>query len=299
MVTALSDARLTIEPDGFRDAFDVTPFAFTHNLHTLPMFQPDALAALAEKYVGKPDDYFVASSAPSPGTKFYDVAHGTFNPREAIDELDRGAYRILLKRLETHDSGFHDLLHALFDQVMELRGGLRGEKVVRLESALFISSAASTTPFHFDPEINHFSQIEGEKTYHVYAPSVVEESELERFYIKGEVNIGQLDLAGRDPGREHVFRLRPGSGFHQPQNAPHWVETGVARSVSYSFVFETDAGRARGQARSANHYLRMLGLHPKHPGVNPGADQAKATVMQVMIPMRSGVRRTVRKALGR
>src|SRR5262249_10177785 len=155
---------------------------------------------------------------------------------------------------------FRELLDTLFRQVVDLRGGLRRERVVRLESGILISSAATTTPFHFDPEINFFSQIEGEKIYHAYAPSVLTEPELERFYIRGVVNIGQVQLNGRDPAREHVFTLGPGKGFHQPQNSPHWVETRESRSVSYAFVWESNATRARGRVRAFNYYLRKLRL---------------------------------------
>lgn len=298
-MTLSADDLLTIDPVGYRYAFDTTPFAFRHGLHRLPMFQPDALARLAERYADKPHDCFVAASAATPGTKLYDVKHSMFKPHEALGHLGDTPVRVLLKRLENHDPEFRDLLHSLFDRLTELRGGLQGEKVVRLESSVFISSAASTTPFHFDPEINHFFQIEGPKDYHVFAPSAVDEAELERFYVKGVVDIGQLDLASCDPRQEHVFNLEPGSAFHQPQNAPHWVQTGMVRSVSYAFVFETDASRARSQARSANHYLRKLGMKPQQPGQNPSSDHAKVTVMQVVTPVRRSVRKTVKQVLGR
>ena len=80
--------------------------------------------------------------------------------------------------------------------------------------------AATITPFHFDLEVNFFAQIEGEKVYHVFSPSALTESELERLDIRGVVNIGQVQLKGRDAGGEHVFTLGPGKGLHQPQKRP-------------------------------------------------------------------------------
>ncbi|TCG02671.1 hypothetical protein BZM27_54085, partial [Paraburkholderia steynii] len=141
------------------------------------------------------------------------------------------------------------------------------------------------------PEINHFFQIEGDKHYHVYPPSAVREDELEDFYVQGKIEIGQVDLAARDKSLEHVFDLVPGSGFHQPQDAPHWVQTGAERSVSYAVVYETDATRARGRIFAANHYLRKLGVNPQPPGADPGTDNAKSSVMKVVVPVR---RRIVR-----
>ena len=286
-----ADSLLTVDQAVYKTSFNNTPFGFKHCLHQLPMFQPSALAELAKKYGENPADYYVSSSAPTPGTRFFDVKSKTSKPDEALAQLATGPTRVLLKRPENYDAGFRELLDKLFEKVIELRGGLNGEKVARLESAIFVSSASSTTPFHFDPEINHFFQIEGDKHYHVYRPSAVREDELEDFYVQGIVEIGQVDLATRDKSLEHVFDLVPGSGFHQPQDAPHWVQTGAERSVSYAFVYETDATRARGRIFAANHYLRKLGVNPQPPGADPGTDNAKSSVMKVVVPVR---RRIVR-----
>ncbi|BFG73765.1 hypothetical protein PTKU46_17980 [Paraburkholderia terrae] len=286
-----ADALLTVDSAVYETAFNNTPFSFKHYLHQLSMFQPEALAELAKKYGERPADYYVSNSAPTPGTRFFDVKAKTLKPDEALAQLATGPMRVLLKRPENYDAGFRELLDKLFEKVVELRGGLNGEKVERLESAIFVSSASSTTPFHFDPEINHFFQIEGDKHYHVYPPSAVREDELEDFYVQGKIEIGQVDLAARDKSLEHVFDLVPGSGFHQPQDAPHWVQTGGERSVSYAFVYETDATRARGRIFAANHYLRKLGVNPQPPGADPGTDNAKSSVMKVVVPVR---RRIVR-----
>jgi hypothetical protein len=101
------------------------------------------------------------------------------------------------------------VLDTLLAKVAELRGGLSGKKVVRLEPVLFISSAASTTPLHFDPEINHYILIKEEKNYHVYFPNPLKENELEHFYINGIVEIGQIDLGSGDQSLEHVGDLLP------------------------------------------------------------------------------------------
>ena len=174
-----------------------------------------------------------------------------------------------------------------------------GEQVVRLQGSILISSAATTTPFHFDPEIGFFSQIEGEKIYHVYSPTVLSEAELERFYVRGNVNIGQVDLGGRDPAREYVFNLGPGKGLHQPQNAPHWVETVGARSVSYTFVFETDATRAMGRVRAFNYLQRKLGLSPARPGTHSALECAKSQTMKAVIPVAKSLKNAADAVLRR
>lgn len=283
----------------FEREFDREPFGFTHQLHMLDLFSPEALRRLTAKYERCPEDYFVSSSASTPGTRFFSVPFSKLAPLAALDALATGQYRILLKRLEDHDPQFRELLQQTFRQVIDQCGGLRGARVERLESALFISSGATITPFHFDPEINFFAQIEGQKRYHVYSPKVVSDIELERFYVRGKLEIGQIDLDGRDAAHEHVFQLGPGKGLHQPQNAPHWVETGATRSISYSIVFETDAMRAAGRARGCNHYLRKLGISPAGPGRSSVRDAMKSQAMLAVTPLRNHAGAILRGARGR
>ncbi len=286
-------ARLVPDEAGVERCYDRTPFGLSHTLSGLELFRMEHLLRLAERYSAHPQDYFVAAGAPEPGAKFYSVPHGTYQPGKAIERLEQEHYRVLLKRPENHDPGFRELLDVLYRQVCDLRGVPADEGVLRLESAVFVSSASTITPFHFDPEIAFFFQIEGEKIYHVYSPQTLTEAELERFYVSGIVNIGQVMLSGRDPAHEHVFRLGPGKGLHQPQNSPHWVETCRHRSISYSFVVETRSGRSLGRTRAFNHYMRKLGVATSQPGRHPAVDAAKAAAMTLAMPVRDAARRAL------
>ncbi len=290
---------LLINPAAFAGDYNRAPFGLRHDLHELDLFSMSSLSYLSGLYQDHIDDYFVAGSAPMPGSAFYSVPHNTQDPCKVLAALDQVPSRLLLKRPETYDTRFRSLLDRLFAQIVELQPGLARERIVRLESAVLITSAATTTPFHFDPEIAFFSQIAGDKTYHVYAPEALSEAELEDFYVRDVVNIGQVDLARRNPASEHVFSLRPGLGLHQPQNAPHWVETGHSRSISYSFVFETEASRAVGRTRSFNHALRRLGIRPSSPGAFPRRDALKAGTLALVRPVRRKLGRLVRHATGR
>jgi hypothetical protein len=282
--------RLALNHAEFDVGYNRMPFGFSHNLHELELFKDESLRALCETYADYPQDYFVSQSAPKPGTVFYSVPHAELRPHEAFQQLAPGSYKILLKRLERHDHRFDDLLSSLFQQVQEhLRQCGYRDQLVRLESSIFISSPWSTTPFHFDPEVNFFSQIEGEKIYHVYAPGALGENEVEPLYARNTVDIGQVDLNLRDPSSELVFRLGPGSGLHQPPDSPHWVETAGSRSVSYSFVYETKRSRSQGRVRSFNHYLRRLHIEPMPPGVSSARDAIKAAAMAAMIPVRKQI----------
>ncbi len=294
--TSLEQEHFNLDPEIFRQNFDQEPFGFTHNLSGHELFQMDSLRALARMYQsGK--DCFVAAGAAAPGTQFYAVPRVTGSPADVLEKLDQGSFRVLLKRPEQRHPGFRKLIDTLFKQVIDLQGGLGNDRVVRLDSSVFISSAATTTPFHFDPEIAFFCQIAGEKIYHLYSRSTVSEEEMEKFFFRGVVDIAQVDLAGRDAKREHVFNLAPGKGLHQPQNSPHWVLTGPGLSVSYSFVYETEATRAVNAVRAYNRYLRSFGMKPTAPGISPGTDARKAKVMRVIMPAQRVIVKVARKAL--
>jgi hypothetical protein len=280
---ALQDVQLNIDPKSYEAFYNKTPFGFTHNLHQLEIFQFDSILELLDRYTGSSNDYYVAGSAAAAGSAFFDAPHIKLTPRDAIHRLDERPTRILLKRLENHDERFRTLMDLIIKQLRSIPGGLGDQPILRIQSSLFITSAASTTPLHFDPEVGFFTQIEGDKTYHVYSPDDVREQDLEKFYVKGKVSIGQLDMSQRDPGKEQVYNLSAGHGFHQPQNAPHWVETCGSRSISYSCVFETNADRALGRTRAFNYYERKLGMQPTPPGKNSQLDNIKA---EAIIPDR-------------
>jgi hypothetical protein len=98
-------------------------------------------------------------------------------------------------------------------------------------------------------------------------------------------------------GQRKRFRLTPGKGFHQPQNAPHWVETGDEVSISYTFVFETLSNRRLGRTRGFNHYLRRAGVVPAAPGERPHVDHLKAGTLSAWVPCRKALSRLKTSAL--
>ncbi|MET0547017.1 MAG: cupin-like domain-containing protein [Caulobacterales bacterium] len=265
-------------------AFDKAAFGIEHQLAKLDLFSDDYITRLADLYTAEGRDYFVSTPAPSASTSFFDVAHGMCTPKEALVRLPKQPVRILLKLLENHDEGFRALRDSLLEEIRTMCG-IEGP-VFRARAALFISSARAITPVHFDPEVNFFLQVEGEKQFHTYSPSVVPAPELERFYARGEVSVCNVDLERLPDSARETFKLSPGLGLHQPQNSPHWVETGPGRSVSYSLVFETPRGRQHARVNAFNSYLRSAGLKPPQPGSQPLRDALKGATMRVATPIR-------------
>lgn len=286
MLQSSDIGRLELAPEALEKSFNREPIGFEHNLDTLNMFGLDSLRTLAKRYDGNDLDYMVAGGASAPDQKFRSVTTANLTPYDAIEHLTTEPVRILLKRPQDYDPQFQKLLNGLTEQLLALSAGLRADRIVRLNSAILITSARTLTPFHFDPSSGFFFQIAGEKIYHVYNPATLSEPELEEFYFRGLIDIAQVDLNRRHPEMEHVFNLSGGNGFHQPQNAPHWVETNGDISISYSLFFETLAARKINRTRGFNHYIRKTGAEPTPLGVHPRLDLLKAEAMGVWIPCR-------------
>lgn len=287
-ILSAEDARFKIDPASYSAQYNNTPFGFEHNLDQLDIFQFEAICDLSDRYLAAPsNDYFVTGTSPTAGSAFFDTEQIVLKPVEAIRRLDERPTRILLKRPENYDPRYRTLMNTLIDQLRTLRGGLGDQPIRRVQSSIFITSAAATTALHFDPEVAFFTQIEGDKDYHAYSPNQVTEPELEQFYSRGRISIGQLDISKLNPEQEHFFPLKAGRGFHQPQNAPHWVQTRAVRSISYSLVYETALDKQIGLTRAFNYFERKAGLHPAPPTAKPGLDGLKA---RVIVPVRFGLK---------
>jgi hypothetical protein len=290
--------RLELPSQILDHTFNREPIGFDHNLSKLSLLDLDSLQTLAGKYSDHSSDYMVATSASAPDQKFRAVKTKDLSPRQAIERLKSESVRILLKRPQNYDSRFQKLLDELVGQVVSQSVRLKADRIVRLESSIFLTSAKTLTPFHFDPSAVFFFQVAGGKIYHVYPPAALTEPEMEQFYYRGLVDIAQVDLSKRDPKLEHVFNLSPGKGLHQPQNAPHWVETSGDISISYSFFFETLSARKINRTRGFNYYMRKVGAEPTPPGSHPRLDTFKADAMGLWIPCRKTLSAAKKVTLG-
>ena len=287
--------RLTEDRD---PTFELEPFALTHSLHLDEMFSDQSIADLVRRF----DDggrSFIATGAGDAGDAFRSLPEHRIKPSEALARAEETSTRILLKRPEDHDERFRKLSDDLYQQIVATNPLAARSPALRIQASIFITSGATITPVHFDPEVNYFFQIRGAKAFHVFRPSCLEEEVVDAFYNKQVVDIAEVPLSACDSADERVFDLEPGRGLYQPLNAPHWVRTGAERSVSYSFVFETEEMRARGKVRACNHYLRKLGMQPDSGRLEGGASPLKIAAIDTLVPMRRMIGPLVRRVVAR
>ena len=126
----------------------------------------------------------------------------------------------------------------------------------------------------------------------MYPPAAVLESELERFYILGIFDIGNVKLADLDSLSRPSVPAWAWKGFASAVQCSALGADGAAqRSVSYTFVYQTAASsQAHARTRAFNHCLRELGIAPSRPGIHRGADTAKALAMRAALPVQLGAR---------
>ena len=247
------------------------PHSLAHGLRDHPLFELEALAALAERL-----------PAPSLEYNFADLPlgiDGKPDPTgipigETIRRIGETGSWAALKNIEQVPE-YAALLHALLAEIrpdIEAKTGA----MLKPQGFVFVTSPGGVTPYHFDPEHNILLQLRGTKTMTqfpagdpAYAPDEVHET-----YHTG----GGRELTWRDEfllgGRQ--FALGPGEALFVPVMAPHFVLNGPEPSVSLSITWRSDWSFAEADARAFNGILRRFGLTPRRPGRWPARNRAKA-----------------------
>ncbi len=259
---------LDIDPQTFLSALGRRPIEVDHRLEGHPLLSLEALGELADSM--SPD------RIERQRTDLDLVLPGGGNPRGGVTspgDLVRGIEAsnawVVLWNVE-NDPRYKALLDEILDPIADLLGDREGG-MCRREAFVFVSSAASLTPVHFDPEHNFLLQIHGVKQMHIgqFATEEHGQRELERYYIGGHRNLEHM------PEEADVFRMEPGKGVYVPSHAPHWVTNEGHACISLSITFHTGAILRRGNLHVVNHHLRRLGLSPSPPGTSSLVDQVK------------------------
>jgi len=246
------------------------PFAMKHTLQDHELFQLPRLIKLARSMPRDRMEY--NSGDVPPGVKPEDVPGIEMTVDDVIAQIENCHAWMVIKNVE-NDLQYLALLETFVGD-LSAASGLPRDQFSDLQGFVFVSSAHSTTPFHFDAEENVLVQIRGEKFVHLFDNAdraLVSEKALEIAPSKHRNQ--HYDQAYEE--RAQVFTLNAGGGVHIPYTHPHWVRTGDEYCISMAMTWKTPEVVRLNKVRLMNGTLRRFGLPQSAPGVRPVMDGAK------------------------
>jgi len=256
-----------------RARFHRAPFALRHSLAGHVLFTLPRLVALAQSMPRDRIEY--NSGRIEPGVRPEDVPGIAMPAENVIRRIENANAWLVIKGVEL-DPAYRALLQAFLTAVSNAAGP-GSEPFEDLQGFIFVSSAGSVTPFHFDAEENILVQIRGDKYVHVFDNadrSLVPEERLELSPSKHRNQPYRVEFERR----AEVFSLIPGDAVHIPYLWPHWVHTGDSWCVSMAMTWKTPAVRRLNKIRLMNGTLRRYGLPQPAPGLSQLRDGAKVAL---------------------
>jgi hypothetical protein len=282
--------------EAFAGAYPGGAAAVRHRLHDHPLFALDALAALAERLPESHVEHSFGNLAvdQDPGA----VRRAAMPVGEIVRTIDRNGCWMVLKKVDV-DPAYAALIDACLGELAPMTEPRTGA-YRRREAFIFLSSPHSVTPFHMDPEHNILLQVAGTKTMRVYPAgdlSIVPAEVHEAFHRGGRHRNMKHDPAFDAKAQD--YRLAPGDAVYVPVKAPHWVQNGPTRSVSFSITWRSDESDGEARLHRVNQRLRRVGWTPAAPGENRAADAAKVTAHRVAKSATATARRLLGRERGR
>ncbi len=260
----------------FRTLYPEQAGLVTHRLLGHPLFELEALAALAKRI--RPVDVEYNRGDVPVGLDPAATPSNGLSVAETIRRIEQCGSWMVLKFIE-QDPEYRDLLHSVLAELEPVASAATG-KMLKLEGFIFISSPDAVTPFHFDPEHNILLQLRGRKRMTVFPASDedIASGEAHEAFHKG----AHRNLPWRDEfaARGEAFELTPGKGIYVPVKAPHWVKNGPEPSISFSITWRSEWSYRESDARGFNAMLRRIGISPSAPARYPRQNLAKSVAFR-------------------
>ena len=272
--------------DRLRAAYPETPVRLEHGLADHPLLRLPALIALAGRV--RPDSVEHNRGDLPVGVASGDAPGNGLDPVATLRSIETNGSWMVLKFIE-QDPAYAALLHDALAPVEAAVAPATGAMLKR-EGFVFVSSPASVTPFHMDPEHNILAQVRGTKTFTVWPAgdhSVAPASEHERFHAGGHRNLPWRDefaAAGR------AVDLAPGQAIYVPVKAPHHVRNGPDVSISLSITWRSEWSYREGDAHGTNALLRRVGVDPRSTRRHPADNHLKSLAWRAARRLRPGSR---------
>jgi hypothetical protein len=241
-----------------------------HDLASHPLFQFDALVALAKRLPHKQVRFHSTSAAADSDFERVEQQHPHhLGLDEAMANMETSGSWIALHNAQT-DPIYKKILDEVLDEV---NGRIDAKDPGMFNRAMwiFISSPNSVTPFHIDHEQNFLMQLRGKKHALLWHPlDVLDDHALEVFHSQWHRKEVKYSPSYDDVAQKYV--LEPGQGVYMPCTAPHLVKNADNVSLTVSMTYCTNATRRTETTYRGKNALRKLGLTPAPLGASPVAD---------------------------
>jgi ribosomal protein L16 Arg81 hydroxylase len=206
--------------------------------------------------------------------------------RKAIDNLHKAKAFVQILNVRS-DPAYRALIDDFLDEVSPFLPP-RDRQMLNRDSAAFLASPGSVTPFHLDHEQNFLCHIRGAKTFHVWDHrdrSVVTERALEIFYREGKLR--EVVYQPEMQAKAQSIELAPGDCLFMPMGSPHAASTGSDITVTISILMNTQSSFDLVETYRANHVLRSLGLSPAPVGDSQVRDSLKRHTLEAVRRVRN------------
>ena len=244
--------------DSDRAHWNQRPLCLRHRLHESPLFQPDALAALIERYPAS-DYALVLTNRQGDGPRRWregDV--GGVSGHQVLQAIAAGSMWLNLRDVGRHEPGFAALLDGVY---RELAVAMPGFAPRATKMGILISSPRIQVHYHVDLPGQALWQIAGRKRVWVYppkAPFLTAQALEDIAYAGFEFKLPY------DPAYDRealVLDLEPGQWLTWPLNSPHRIDNHDCLNISVTTEHWTPENRRSQQVSVANGLLRhRLGL---------------------------------------
>jgi hypothetical protein len=260
-----------------------------HNLQTHPLFQLDALEALANRLMPMGLCRFVKPGMTEKSKFDHDSnTHDGRTLAEVFREMQAPGSWIALYNVE-RDPLYRDLVWEVMSYAGPVLAGQ--QKVYDVQGFAFISAPPSVTPFHIDRENNFWLNLHGRKKLYLWDHrdrETVALSDVQEFIMNGSLR--NVRLKDEMMGRATLFDCGPGEGAYFPSTTPHmtrsepeWATPGDGVAISIGIVFYTDRTRRDAWVHACNAGLEKLGFAPRPPGESTLKDRLKVPLGKVVV----------------
>lgn len=234
------------------------PLRMGHRLHQSPLFQPDALAALIERYPASGYALVLTSRQGEARRRWREGDIGASSGHEVLKAIAAGSMWLNLREVHRHAPGLNDLLESAY---AELRAAMPGFQPGALKMGILISSPRVQVHYHADLPGQALWQIAGRKRVWVYPPQApyLTAAALEDIAFSGvEFKLAYDPVFDRDAV---VLDLAPGQWLTWPLNSPHRIDNEDCLNISVTTEHWTPQNRRSQQVSLANAVMRhRLGL---------------------------------------